>query len=150
MNNNLTNTNKNSKLILSKTKNLLSITKDLLKKKNSSLSSKIIFKPFLLEQNHDASISSISISPDGTTIVSGSEDDNIKIWDMKTGECIYTINTSYKVSINKDGYFTVGNELINKYLRVSEKPLTQRKLTVEEIKYFRKKNLLEINKEILN
>jgi WD40 repeat protein len=96
-------------------------------------------------------VNSIAISPDGKYIVSGSEsyDSTIRIWDFKTFEYIYTIDNSYQISIDKNGYFTGSDEAIEKYLRVSEEPLTQRKLTSEEIKHFRKKgNFLEIGEII--
>ena len=100
-------------------------------------------------EGHIDSVNSISISPDGKYIVSGSDDDTIKIWDFKTFEYIYTIDKSYQISIDKHGYFTGSDEAIDKYLRVSEEPLTQRKLTSEEIKHFRKKgDFLEIEENI--
>ena len=185
----LTTINKNSKLALTKSKNLLDITKKILDKKE--LIQTFQFKPFIIEKGHTSSIyaiaispdgkyivsgsidttikiwdfktgeclntleghidsvNSISISPDGKYIVSGSDDDTIKIWDFKTFEYIYTIDKSYQISIDKHGYFTGSDEAIDKYLRVSEEPLTQRKLTSEEIKHFRKKgDFLEIEENI--
>ena len=94
-------------------------------------------------------VSSITISPDGKYIVSGSYDETIRIWDIKTGENIYTIDNSYNISINNNGYFIGSDEDIDKYLRVSEEPLTQRKLTLEEINHFRKKgDFLEVGEII--
>lgn len=58
---------------------------------------------------------------------------------MQSGECIYTSDNTAKVSIDKDGYFVGELEDIKEYVRVSEAPLTQRKLTDAEIKHFRKK-----------
>jgi len=34
---------------------------------------------------------SLAISPDGSNIVSGSQDYTIKIWDVDTGKCIKTL-----------------------------------------------------------
>ncbi len=48
-------------------------------------------KPFLLEKGHSSFIYSVTISPDGKYIVSGSADFTIKIWDMKTAECLNTL-----------------------------------------------------------
>ncbi len=143
MNNNLITTNQNAKLALCKSKSLLNITNSLLAKKDiGQLVQSFKFKPFIKEKGHSDSVYSVAISLDGKTIVSGSEDGTLKLWDIRSGECIYTSDHAAKVSIDKDGYFT-GE--IDEYVRVSEAPLTQRKLTDEEIKYFRKKgNFLEI------
>ena len=94
-------------------------------------------------------ITSIAITPDGKTIISGGGRDGIKLWDVRSGECSYTINNECEVSIDKHGYFKASDEVIKDFIRVSEAPLTQRKLTTEEIKYFRKKgNFLEIGEII--
>ena len=94
---------------------------------------------------HSYFVNSVAISPDGKTIVSGSSDGTLKIWDMQSGECIYTIDNEAKISIDKNGYFLGEIKNIKEHVRVSEAPLTQRKLTDEEIKHFRKKgNFLEV------
>ena len=100
-------------------------------------------------EEHEDSVNSIVISSDGKYIVSGSDDGIIKIWDFKTFKEIYKLDISYKILIDKNGYFNGSDEAIDKYLRVSEEPLTQRKLTSEEIKHFRKKgDFLEIEENI--
>ena len=177
--NQLTTIKQNAKLALTKSKNLMDITKKILEKKE--LIQRFQFKPFLIECGHEDSVNFIAISPDGKYIVSGSDDITIKIWDLKTGEClktleghsnsvsvtispdgkyivsgsydetikiwdiktgenIYTIDNNYNISIDKNGYFIGNDENIDKYLRVKEDPLTQRKLTIEEINHFRKKD----------
>ena len=102
------------------------------------------------EKNIKASIKSAKQIADRIIIVdSGSDDNTIKIWDFKTFKEIYKLDISYKILIDKNGYFNGSDEAIDKYLRVSEEPLTQRKLTSEEIKHFRKKgDFLEIEENI--
>ena len=108
-------------------------------------------------ENYRKKIGSVIISPDGKFIVSVNRADEeefnpetiIRIWDIQTGNCLYTIDYSYTISIDENSYFTGSDENIDKYLRVSEEPLTQRKLTPEEINHFRKKdNFLEIGEII--
>ncbi len=102
MNNNLTTTNQNTKLALSKSKSLLNITNSLLAKKaNSDLEQNFKFKPFLVERGHSGFISTITITYDGKYIVSERGDDvfhpndtemwDIKIWGIENGECLRTI-----------------------------------------------------------
>ena len=182
----LTTINQNAKSALIKSKNLLDITKKILDKKE--LIKSFEFRHFLMEKGHSGAIKSVSISLDGKYIVSGSHDKTIKIWDIKTAEClktleghkysvnsvaispngkyivsgssdstikiwniktgenIYTIDNTYNISIDNNGFFNASDENIDKYLRVSEAPLTQRKLTLEEINHFRKKDdFLDVN-----
>ena len=92
MKNNLTTTNQNAKLALSKSKSLLNITNSLLAKKDiGQLIQSFKFKPFLKEKGYSNSVNSVVISLDGKTMVSGSDDNTIKIWDMQSGECLNTL-----------------------------------------------------------
>ncbi|MEQ8999796.1 MAG: tetratricopeptide repeat protein [Coleofasciculus sp. B1-GNL1-01] len=43
-------------------------------------------------EGHDSWISSVSFSPDGKTLASGSYDNTIKLWKLETGEAITTLN----------------------------------------------------------
>jgi WD40 repeat protein len=56
---------------------------------------------------HDSSVLSVSISSDGQTLVSGSLDNTIKIWNLETGELRRTLtghdSSVYSVSISSDG-----------------------------------------------
>ena len=56
---------------------------------------------------HSDRIECVSFSPDGKTLVSGSEDKNVRIWDIQTGDSIRIIdglNSSvYSVHFNSDG-----------------------------------------------
>ncbi|MDE0313890.1 MAG: hypothetical protein OXM61_03230, partial [Candidatus Poribacteria bacterium] len=60
-----------------------------------------------LYTGHTAEVLSISFSPDGTTIVSGSDDKTIRLWDTNTGEHIRTLsghtNSVNGVSFSPDG-----------------------------------------------
>ena len=42
---------------------------------------------------HTNQVWSVSFSPDGRTLVSGSHDQAIKLWDVETGECLKTLKT---------------------------------------------------------
>ncbi|MFP4575509.1 MAG: WD40 repeat domain-containing protein, partial [Coleofasciculus sp.] len=54
---------------------------------------------------HGASVNSVSFSPDGKTLASGSGDNTIKLWDVQTGKEITTLqDTSVNsVSFSPDG-----------------------------------------------
>ena len=44
---------------------------------------------------HSAAVNSVAFSPDGTRVVSGSDDNTVKIWDSQTGtevsHCVLTL-----------------------------------------------------------
>ncbi|MDH6099753.1 WD40 repeat domain-containing protein [Anabaenopsis sp. FSS-46] len=58
-------------------------------------------------QGHDRGVSSVTISPDGKTLASGSWDNTIKIWDVGTGELRRTLQGHdrgvYSLTISPDG-----------------------------------------------
>ena len=66
-------------------------------------------KPELVIQNgHFGWVSSVSFSPDGKTLASGSPDTTIKFWDVKEGKIICTLLPLDKqdwVAYTPDGYF---------------------------------------------
>jgi len=94
-NNQLTVINQDAKLALAKIKNLLSITNKILANRPSK---ELIesFKNFRFSPSlgHSRGVNSVAITPDGKYIVSGSEDKNIKLWDIKSGKLISSYATS--------------------------------------------------------
>ncbi|NET62333.1 MAG: hypothetical protein F6K47_41390, partial [Symploca sp. SIO2E6] len=57
-------------------------------------------------QGHISTVWSISFSPDGQTLASGSADRTVKVWDVYTGKCFMTlqghISTVWSVSFSPD------------------------------------------------
>jgi len=79
--------------ILAKSKSLLNITQKILAQKNSKdLVESFNYKPFLMEHGHLGTVNSVAFSPDGKTIVSGSDDGTLRLWDVQSGECLVTID----------------------------------------------------------
>jgi len=56
---------------------------------------------------HSESVESVAISPDGQTLVSGSEDKTIKIWQLNTGKLLHTLTghswAVQSIAISPDG-----------------------------------------------
>ena len=56
---------------------------------------------------HTSSVRSVSFSPDGQTLASGSDDDTIRLWEVSTGRTVRTLtghtNSVYSVSFSPDG-----------------------------------------------
>lgn len=86
--NNLTTTNKNSKLVLSKAKNMMNIVNEILINKNNK--SPENFDNFRFSLSLSEGVEAISISADGKYIVSASLDKTIKLWDINRGKVIRT------------------------------------------------------------
>ncbi|MEH2455278.1 TIR domain-containing protein [Nostoc sp.] len=80
----------------------------------------IIQEPIVLEE-YDSEIYFIAITPDGKTVVSGSEDKTLKVWDLATGQCQATFeghtNSVLVVAITPDGK-TVVSGSFDKTLKV--------------------------------
>ena len=74
---------------------------------------------------------SLLCNQDGRHLISGHEDGKIIIWDFYNGSRLLTLDSKSNVAINQNGYFNASDESIDKYLRVSESPLNQIKLTPE-------------------
>lgn len=49
-------------------------------------------------KGHKGDVKSVAFSPDGTRIVTGSEDDTARVWDAKTGDVLLTLKHGYDVT----------------------------------------------------
>ncbi|MEH2260555.1 hypothetical protein [Nostoc sp.] len=58
-------------------------------------------------KGHLAAVNAIAISPDGTTLISGSDDRQVNLWNLKTGKWLYTFfgqaEAVLSVAISPDG-----------------------------------------------
>ena len=58
---------------------------------------------------HTEEVRSVSFSPDGKYVVSGSDDKSVKIWSTESGEVVRTLNghtnNVYSVSFSPDGKY---------------------------------------------
>jgi WD40 repeat protein len=74
---------------------LLALAESLIQQYFQLTISGLIFHPANTEirtlLGHEGEILSVAISPDGQTLVSGSTDDTIKIWNLNTGKEIRTL-----------------------------------------------------------
>ena len=65
---------------------------------------------------HSSDVTSVSFSPDGASIVSGSCDNTVKVWSVESGECVTTFNGHSSrvtsVSFSPDGASIVSGSSI--------------------------------------
>lgn len=62
-------------------------------------------------KHHTSLVNSIAISPDGQTVISGSDDRTIVLWDLRTGNALYTWTQPdivLSVAISPDGQWMAG------------------------------------------
>jgi hypothetical protein len=62
-------------------------------------------------KGHSGSVNSVTISPNGQTIASGSDDRTVNLWNLKTGKRIYTFLGQAKEVHSVFGLYTVWNSL---------------------------------------
>ena len=60
---------------------------------------------------HTRDVTSVSFSPDGGTIASGSRDDTIRLWDVATGAHIRTITTGHMFGVNSVSFSPDGRTI---------------------------------------
>ena len=70
------------------------------------------FKCLKTLEGHLGEVLSVSYSPDGTKIISGSRDKTIKIWDANTGECLKTLE-GHSLDVNSVAYSPDGTKIIS-------------------------------------
>jgi len=61
---------------------------------------------------HSTDVSCGDFTPDGKRIVTGSEDCTLKVWNPKTGECLWTIKKKKGVNFHESGILSMG--IVNK------------------------------------
>ena len=58
-------------------------------------------------EGHTQSVRAVAVTPDGRLIVSGSDDNTIKVWDMKSGHLLHSLeghkNRVTGVAVTPDG-----------------------------------------------
>ena len=52
----------------------------------------LVFFDMYLLSGHDAWVNSVAFSADGSKVVSGSEDNTVKIWSADSGEVLQTLS----------------------------------------------------------
>ena len=61
---------------------------------------------------HSASVISAGFSPDGTNLVSVSDDKTVRVWDVATGECVQTLQ-GHTGKVTSVGFSSDGTKLVS-------------------------------------
>ena len=61
-------------------------------------------------EGHSDYVHSVSLSPDGTKVASGSGDKTVKLWDVTSGECLQTLE-GHSVFVNSVSFSPDGTKL---------------------------------------
>ena len=63
-------------------------------------------------KGHTGSVLSVAFSPDGKRIVSGSEDETLKVWDAVSGQVTLTLK-GHSSSVNSVGFSPDGKRIVS-------------------------------------
>lgn len=64
-------------------------------------------------EGHKDAVKAVSISPDGTKLASGSEDETVKVWDLKTGELLTTLKGHKRTGISSVAFSPDGKMVLS-------------------------------------
>ena len=78
-----------------------------------SMLRKAIMQDNMTLKGHRHQVNSVSFSPDGTKIVSASEDNTIRIWDVKTGKQIGEPLTGHTRAVNSASFSPDGTKIVS-------------------------------------
>ena len=141
-------------ILTSKTIKKLSLTKltQSTSKENEKIYSKIYYyetntKKIRTFKGHSSTVTSVAITPDGKYIVSGSRDNTIKLWDIKSGEEIcqfVSFNDGEWIASTKDGYYNCSKNAYKYFnFQNNKEVITDKNHPI--YKKRKKKKLLNIN-----
>ncbi|HEX8197071.1 MAG TPA: TIR domain-containing protein [Pyrinomonadaceae bacterium] len=69
-------------------------------------------KEYKIFEGHTQQINSLAVTPDGKTIVSGSHDNTVRVWDTETGKCL-AILKGHKDSIFSVAITAAGSKIVS-------------------------------------